>query len=687
MAFSFGSTSTPAPAAPAPAQGPAGGGFSFGAPATSTPAAAPSSTGFSFGGGSAPTTSSTPAPSSGFSFANSSTTSAPAPSAFGFGATSPAPTSTLGGTSSSSSLFGGTSTTFPSTSNTTSFQTTQPQQQSLNAIMTANTPYKLLPPNVQKLIDDIFNMKHQHEQTMASISTMQPSLLQPTSGTMVSIQNVDSADMAAGSTQIVPMTPSTTSSSLLDDKIKSIQKDLTQMKNELQSFQSQTNDIQTEIESTLEMIIKCGVYPLQSTIARRGGGSGSSTGGNDNGSGINKEQLLKNISDLQKYITSHSPSSSTTTTDMTQRLNNILLENSVSVDYIEGMPSVYLWNVIDELVDKMNRLYGRLKRLSDKSQRGQDKLNQESQVVGMTSRSNGRHGEDIVEELNVAIQDQIKELVRVSDYVARLKDQMEQLRRVYTENLVRDSFQKHKHGSLGMRGYANIIGVPGPHITGNNVLDPFAEADQKEREYERRLEIEVHRKRIEAAPPSNAIGQSTANAPTTAAPSTGLFGATTPAPAVGGGLFGSTNAPASGGLFGSTSAPAAPGGLFGSTPAPATGGMFGSTPAPAPTGGLFGSTPAPATTGGTLFGSTPAPAPGGLFGQAATTPAQPAASTSFSFGNTVPTAAAPPTGGLFGSTTATAAPSSSSGFGGTSSSSSSSTSRTRRKSSGGGRRR
>lgn len=92
------------------------------------------------------------------------------------------------------------------------------------------------------------------------------------------------------------------------------------------------------------------------------------------------------------------------------------------------------------------------------------------------------------------------------------------------------------------------------------------------------------------------------------APSGGLFGS----PAPSGGLFGSTPAPAPGStMFGSSSAPS--GGLFGSSPAP-SGGFFGS--APAPSGGLFGSAPAPSggmfgnSSSSSLFGGPAPAAPG-----------------------------------------------------------------------------
>jgi len=62
--------------------------------------------------------------------------------------------------------------------------------------MTSNTPFKALPPNAQKIIDDIFNLMHQHEQTMSSVSTMQPSSLQHAQS------QIDGIDVAAGTTSL-----------------------------------------------------------------------------------------------------------------------------------------------------------------------------------------------------------------------------------------------------------------------------------------------------------------------------------------------------------------------------------------------------------------------------------------------------------------------------------------------------
>lgn len=146
---------------------------------------------------------------------------------------------------------------------------------------------------------------------------------------------------------------------------------------------------------------------------------------------------------------------------------------------------------------------------------------------------------------------------------------------------------------------------------------------------------------------NSTFGASTGQAQTQTQPQTGgLFGNSNTAssgglfgkPAASGGLFGgnatqnNAQSTQSGGLFGSTPAPAAPsGGLFGnSSAAPATGGLFAKPAAAPAAGSLFGqqnAQPQQTTLGG-LFGAKPAS--GGLFGASAPAPA--------------------PLGGLFGAT-------------------------------------
>ena len=659
MAFSFGS-STPAPA-------PAGGGFSFGG-GSSTPAAAPATGGFSFGGstpapapatggglfGNTPTLA--PAPAAGnFSFGGGApSTPAPAPStgfSFGSPAAAPAPSgSSLFGTPApapaSGGLFGSTPTSSYGQPQYQQQQQGQQQQQQQGQI-TATTPFKSLPPNAQKLVDDIHNLIHQHNQTMSSVSTMIPALL------------TEDADRAAGTSSSSSSTMNVPSIAPLSQRMQATHNKLAELKEELDDTSISVSQVFEKSNDLYALTHQCAIYPVQNIAARR------------------------NI-DLPFLHSTSSSSSSTSEgeknlSETVKRLNAMLQENATQVDRLEGMPSVYLWRTMEDLQMRIEGLYQKL-AVMKKELDGRRTLvwREVERVSGAGGGAGGGSGNmDATEEVSLAMQNQMHSLVRVAGVVGKLNENMDELRQAYKRQLAKERFQKGGMSSgnaqmnMGMsRGMNMNMGMGGIDVgSGIDVgigmdrgagFDPFLDADRREQEEERRLNMEVRKRTIQAsanipmmnAPPVNTL------APAPAAG--GLFGST-PAPA-GGGLFGSTPAPASGGFGGSTPAPAGGGfGGFGS-PAPAGGGLFGSTPAPAG-GGLFGGTPAPAPAGGGLFGSTPAPAPtgGGLFGASSPT-AAPAAG-NFSFGGSTP---APATGGgLFGGTPAPAPAAGGYSFGGT----------------------
>ena len=253
--------------------------------------------------------------------------------------------------------------------------------------------------------------------------------------------------------------------------------------------------------------------------------------------------------------------------DLQVKLKKLLDQEMTNVDRVERMPSPYLWQVLQEMDQRLLTLKSQMESLNQA-------LKQSKQMPTDTVN------------ITAIVKLQEQSIWAVASKLANVHARVEQLRHAYR--------MQEK---------------------GVNVLEL---ADQEELEHQTQLDYQMRLQMVKTmpaarAPAAPAPGGSIFGSPAPAAG--GIFGST-PGPAPGGSLFGSTPAPApSGGLFGSTPAPAPSGGLFGSTPAPApSGGIFGSTPAPAPSGGLFGSTPAPAPSGG-LFGSTPAPAPsGGTFG-------------------------------------------------------------------------
>jgi len=652
--FSFGGA--PAPAAGGlfggtPAAAPAAGGM-FGA----TPAAAPVAGGL-FGA--------TPAPAGGGLFG----APAPVPAAGGlFGAPAPAPAA--GGLFGSPApaaggLFGGTPAPAPATGfglglGLGAAPAAQQQQQlamsmSMQQHITANMPFHALPPNVQHMIDQIYNLHHQHNQTMSSVSTMTPSLLTDT--------NSD-ADKAAG----INPAMGEISPSPLAEQIQKIHSKLNTHREELNHESSKVAEVYQTSQALYEMAHSCGIYPVQNIAARRGvelpplimgDGTGTAAGTTTHAGGAPG--------------TPAAHSHPTSLQDTANKLNKMLHDNSSRVDRMEGMPSTYVWSTIQDLEKRMAGMSHRLHALKRELEKKVSMERERAQIYMNEGMGKGS-GEEA--ELTTAIQNLMAHLTRVAGLVAQMDAQMNVLRMEYKRKLAEEKFRgggRMGYGSHGSNAYGHKQG--GQLAIYNNMnmtVDPFMEADQREDAEERRIEMEARNRVIQASASVPNPNPLTPAAPAAAAPlGGGLFGAPAPAAAPsGGGLFGATPvaAPVGGGLFGATPAPAAGGGFFGgaATPAaaPAAGGFsFGGTPAAAPAaGGLFGATPAAAPVTGGLFGApaaTPAvvaaPA-GGLFGAPAATAAAAPAAGGFSFGGTpAAPAAAPVGGGLFGGAAATPA--------------------------------
>mmetsp|Transcript_23493 Transcript_23493/g.26768 ORF Transcript_23493/g.26768 Transcript_23493/m.26768 type:complete len:262 (-) Transcript_23493:106-891(-) len=244
------------------------------------------------------------------------------------------------------------------------------------------------------------------------------------------------------------------------------------------------------------------------------------------------------------------------------------------------MPSVYLWNVCEDFDGRVYTLSKRLERLHREIESRNKFLIQSSSSSyqsSMTTHGNHHGGgiggggpltrkSHVVEDLSLAVQNQVESLLRMAGVISKLHEQMDGLRCAYKDRLIMERF--HSGGAAaggngaGNRGFNGQIASH--HNTNSSGLDPFEEADAHERDKERRLEIEVRNKAIAA---SETVGVAQAQAQAQAQAATGIG-----APAPAGGLFGSTApAPAAGGLFGGGAA----------APAPATGGLFGA-PAPAP---------------------------------------------------------------------------------------------------------
>jgi len=438
----------------------------------------------------------------------------------------------------------------------------------------------------------------------------------------------------------------------LSQRMQATHDKVTELKEELEDTSISVSKVFGESNGLYNLTHECAIYPVKNIAARRQIDLPS----DNTSANANANQLSETV----------------------KRLNAMLQENSTHVDRLEGMPSVYLWRMMEDLQKRIEGLYQKLGIMKKELGGRKDIVWREVERVSGSGGGGDSMNMDATEELSSAMQNQMHALVRVAGVVGRLNEMMEELRQAYKRQVAFERFQKggmramNSSGQMNMNmggaGYGAGVGIGFDNGMG---FDPFLEADRKEYEEERRLNLEVRTRTIQAAaniPTMNALPA----APLTPAPASGgLFGNTPAlAPVAGGGFFGSAPTPApGGGLFGAKSpapagsafggfgsptpgAPAAGGSLFGGTPAaPAAAGLFGaSTPVAAPAAGGFsfgGSTPvaAPTTAGGFGggFGSTPtlAPAAGGLFGAPAAAPAA-----GGMFGAPVPVA--PAAGGMFG---------------------------------------
>lgn len=371
---------------------------------------------------------------------------------------------------------------------------------------------------------------------------------------------INAADAAAGG-----------NGSNLQQQLQELQHSLQGLQANIVKCSQQADSLQKQMETSTTQSIMYGIWPIEAVANRRG---------------------VKLSSDQKS-----------TDPSVRDQLERLLNEQVKHVDRMELIPSPYMWETLQDLERRLSILMQQVSMLNNEL----DHVSTSDEVIDVAA----------------IVHSQTDAIARVGFMVAKVHEQMEQLRIKYRRT-----------------------------ERGENILD---KADIAEFERQRQLEQKAKQQYMKAAGQQQ---QAPTAAPTTAAPATS-------------GLFSTAPTPASGSLFGRTPTPApATGGLFGSpAPAPATGGLFGNTPAPAapapaPTGGLFGNAPAPATaapapSGGGLFGSTPAPAPGGTSAPAPVGTGAPPAPSLFGATPAPSTTPAPATGFLFGGASSTPSTSSS----------------------------
>jgi hypothetical protein len=447
----------------------------------------------------------TPAPSTGLSFGSP----APAPSAstFSFGAPSPvsgAPTAgysfgpTAPGTSPSntsfgSSAFGGFGSPSLGLGTTHAFS-----QQA--ATISGGTPYSALPPDIRQAIDKIHEAMMNHKRTVNGFRSIGPSLLIPAN---------------KPSTALVTHGSGSTTDSL-PVLIKRLQGTMTQLESELR-LQALADACKGEYETLYKQSVQA-LWTLEALANHR-------------------NVHLKAIPSDRKLQESSSQSTQA-------QLQEVLDMQMAHVDRFEGMPSPYLWKVLDDMKTHLSNLE---KRLWMAQQQAQNSL--------------GKGGQARISE---EIYKQMHQVTRAAKFIQKLNLETDNLRNIY-------------------RFYEK----------GENILD---KTYHKEQSRERHLDDLVRYDFVKASAASATQGQ-IAPAPVPAAGGFGTFTSSTtgsaPSSSFGGFGFGSP-APASN--FGSaTPAPA----LNAPTPAPPMFGSTSTTPAPA-----FGATPSTFGSATSSFGAS-----------------------------------------------------------------------------------
>ena len=486
--FSFGGTNpAPAPggfgASNPPVSAPAGG-FSFGgtnpAPAPGAfsfnpPALAPYGGGFSFGAPSgtanAPGTTTPTAAPSAFSF--SGTQQAPAPLGFalpGSATIAPAPFS-LGGTAPAGGGIPDTGFGFAQPIAPTTGTPSGAGAPPLNGV-TGKTPYSSLPPEYQKAIDAIHESMMNHKRSMIHVRAIGPQAL------ILSNRN-----------------------EALPSKLKKFQQSLNTLQQDVETLNAIAKNQRALDRRVLEQAYLYAKWPTEAMAARRG------------------------------IRLSYTEEKKETEPGIRTQLQDMLARQLPYVDRIERMPSPYLWQTLDEMLQ-------RLKSLSEYV----------TTVCQQLERSKSLENSDIANLVDV-VDNQDQFIYDIRSRIHKIHRAMDKLRSTY------NSFE-----------------------TGQNVLE---KAQLEEWGQRRGIEEQIQMQLLRSTgsqPPSSTTTTTTpsTNTPNPALNSTGTT--TQPAaPTFGSAPSTAPSTPAPAFSFHSGPAPAAP--TFGAGPAaPATPGVQSSTP-------------------------------------------------------------------------------------------------------------
>jgi hypothetical protein len=607
MAFSFGASNF---AAPAPATGfnfastNPGGSSGSGVPSWSNNTTSSSSTsGFNFGGGgtslfgsnpaasAAPTgifgSSATAAPTPGPTglFGSSSSSTAAAPSGLFGTPTTPAPFST----GSFSGL--GSGNTAPTTTTTGLFgsptalqQQQQQQQQQQPQPVNAYTPYSALPENAKRLIDQIHSTMMAHRRTMFNVSHMSPALLslldhERTTPCYIVTPGIDPNQQQRTSThggstkdRITTLTTADSEKKPITYQLEFLNSQLLSLEQQIQLTATNAKQLHSQGQQASDNVTRYASWPCEVMAQRRG----IPTAGDN--------------------------------TALEAKMRQFMSEQAVqNVDWIEQIPSPFMWDTLQSLDSKLHSLLFKVNLLkNDLNFMTSTTANHTADAAAGDEQSN-KEVLTAVDICNV-VQAQQEAFLRLAAIASSLHDEL-QLTKV---NYLRAA-------TAYMNIFQDNSSIYKSSRSISPTLDPFQKADAQELEEEHRLQARIR------ASVAAATAAAATNTNTPAKSTTNTF----PDTASGLGLS-STLAPSGTSLFG-TPTPSSP---FVTTPSSTTGtkNLFGatstflstptnlnpSTPTitPVTPGGLFGSGFGTNTTvpSNTLFGASNPSSSGGLFG-------------------------------------------------------------------------
>ena len=355
----------------------------------------------------------------------------------------------------------------------------------------------------------------QHRRTLASVKTMAPALLADQSSTGDSTnEKVSPADAAAGS----PKRTTSQTDETLSQQMVGLNSQIQTLLQSAESNMTEAHQLKSRAGEATAQAKLHGAWPVENVAARRG---------------VALSSIREALNDPSGQSSAGSnskgkPASSVNVSGMTNldaiALQQIMDIRASHVDRVEAMPSPYYYEVLHNFEQRViavqrdvDAVRSRL-AIAEEAERVQAAIS-EGRMVGneaslllsggnantmMMLYENNGHRIPLPQKLASLARSHSDAFIQISAHAARAHEGLAEVKLRYQRLC-----QQRK-------GYYD---------------DPFLKADVEEISREREMQHRIREEQIATAPPPEPK-------PAQAAPSTGLFGAKSPAPATGGGLFG-----------------------------------------------------------------------------------------------------------------------------------------------------